>query len=203
MANIVGVQSGLRAEPIKRARKPKPPPSPSPEIVCTACAGVIQRKRGQLSGVARGENGECNFCASFFGFDSFHGVTNLNAQDSLKRIAELREQGWGIVLRTQRLAEGSGLTIEIGCGDIFKITRAGAEGRMQERENCCRARTMELFSTHIQVGPCDIKLWPHEIAPISFVTIMELRRAGEIEESFVAAEDEQGYFKPTIEIPWR
>ena len=78
-----------------------------------------------------------------------------------------------------------------------------AEGRRAEREQCSRIRTTELFSVNILVGPCSLRLWPHEISAIDFLTIMELKRLGEIEESFVSAEDEIGYFKPLIEIPWR
>jgi hypothetical protein len=202
MAMIVGTKSGLCAAPIKRPKikRPKPPPN---ELVCSACAGIVEIKRARFPGRGLDEDGKCHHCAGFFGFDCFRGVTDLTPEDALKRMADLREQQWGIVLKSQRLAEGSGLTIEIGMGDIFKIMRAGADGRYNEREICNRTRTMEIFATHIQVGPCDITLWPHEISPISFLTVMELRKAGEIEESFVAAEDEQGYFKPTIEIPWR
>lgn len=201
MAKIIGIESGLRAESIKLARKPEKIRRPPDETVCSVCGGVIERKKRQTLYV--GDEGECYFCDNFFGTMGLRGVTDVAPQDAVKRMAELREHQWGIILRTGRFAESSGLSIEIGCGDIFKITRAGAEGRMHEREFCSRTRTLELFSTHINVGPVDLRLWPHEISPISFVTVMELRKAGEIEECFVASEDEHGYFKPTIEIPWR
>lgn len=201
MAIIVGVQAGLRAESVKKAPKTEKIKRPPDEKICSVCGGVIERSKRRSIYV--GEEGECFFCDNFFGAGGLMGVTDVSPKDALKRMAELREHQWGIILRTGRFAESSGLAIEVGCGDIFKIARAGAEGRMQEREFCSRTRTMELFATHINVGPVDLTLWPHEIAAISFVTVMQLRKAGEIEESFVAAEDEQGYFKPTIEIPWR
>jgi hypothetical protein len=50
------------------------------------------------------------------------------------------------------------------------------------------------------VGPCKLTLWPHEVSAISFLVIMELKRAGEIEESFVAQEDESGYFAPRADL---
>ncbi len=201
MAIIVGVQSGLRAESVKKAPKAEKIKRPPDEIVCSVCKGVIEHRKRRVTYV--GDDGECHHCEMFFGVGGIRGVTDVTPEVALKRMAELREHQWGIILRTGRFAESSGLSIEVGCGDIFKITRAGGDGRMQEREICSRTRTMELFATHINVGPVDLTLWPHEIAAISFVTVMQLRKAGEIEESFVAAEDEQGYFKPTIEIPWR
>lgn len=201
MANILGIVPGLTPGTIKQAKKPRAAPKPPDEIICSVCEGVIEHRKRRVTYV--GDEGECWFCDNFFGAGGLVGVTNVSPKDAIARMKQLREHQWGIILRTGRFGDGSGLMIEVGCGDIFKIARAGAEGRMHEREACSRARTMELFSTHVNVGPVDLTLWPHEISPISFVTVMELRRAGEIEEAFVAAEDEQGYFKPTIDIPWR
>lgn len=208
MANIIGIDSSLVPKSIAAIRtKKKPAANPLIELRCKTCDGIIssEKRRNRAASISDEDgNPICIECAKFFGDFGFCGVgvTNLDAADAGKRIKDLKEQGWGIILKSGNFGDAGGTMISIQIGDIFKIVRAGlVDGNAEAR--CSPQRTSQLFSIDISVGPIPLKLWPHEIAAISWITIMELRKAGEIEEAFVAAEDEHGYFKPTIEIPWR
>jgi hypothetical protein len=205
MANIIGIDSSLVPRSIVSIPKRKPI-APSIERRCKTCNGVIgEKKRGRPVCVFDEESHPvCVECAKFFGDFGFFGggVTNLDPPAAHDRIRDLREKGWGILIKSGQFADSSGIQISVQIGDIFKIVRAGLMDPDVEAQ-CSKSRTLQLFSIDISVGPVPLRLWPHEISAISWITIMELRKAGEIEEAFVAAEDEHGYFKPTIEIPWR
>lgn len=103
-----------------------------------------------------------------------------------------------MILKSTTVTDGV-VTLEVEMGDIFKVEKAGIEPS-EHLKLCSKERTLEMFSCYVMVGPCRLKLWPHEIAGISFQTIMDLKRRGEIDESYVAAEDDHGHFKPSDEM---
>lgn len=209
MARIIGVSDGLRAGSVEHvARKIRTHST----VTCKLCDGVIPKRkmRGFDSGIDEEFDGACIHCRKIFGFDAYSpmlgqlmdvGVTRFSPEESIKRIDALRAEKWGIILVAQQFGAGSGHSIEIEPGDIVKINRAGlTDTASNVSERCSHERSKERFSVSINVGPLPLILWPHEIAAISFLVIMQLKRAGEIEESFVAQEDECGYFKPSDEL---
>lgn len=203
MARISGVAEGLRAgsrETRTRERKIKEHVTPT----CKQCGGVLAKKKRSARSLydhVEDFDGACRFCCAIFGTGPYQrGVTDCPPAEARKTLDKLREHGYGMILRKGSFGDNDG-TIEIEPGDIFRIKRAGLSSHADAvMENCSTERSKECFSIEIEVGPIPLILWPHEISAISFVTIMELRRAGEIEESYVAQDDATGYFRPTEEM---
>lgn len=188
MAKLTGITPGLR--PVVT----KPPPKPSRkarEETCCACSGVLTRSNKEI--LLDDERGQrCKHCAIFFGDDTRFGVTNRSHDESSKIINEIREAGWLLILRR---GEFEGLEVEPG--DIFKVRRSGIAADTDDTPKCSKERTRELFSATVLIGPHELVLWPHEVSPIRFGTLMQLKAAGELEEVFVSGDDEIGHFKPT------
>lgn len=209
MARIVGVMDGLRAGSMEHVeRKLKPAPA---VVLCKYCSGVLPKlkRRGYDAGLDEEFDGACRHCRHLFGFDDYSpiigqlmdiGVTRFSPEESIERIEKLRADGWGMILVSASFGAG-GSVVEIEPGDIMKISRAGFTAAASDAtERCSRERSKERFSISVNVGPLPLVLWPHEIAAVSFLAIMDMKRAGEIQESFVAHEDECGYFKPSDEL---
>lgn len=170
----------------------------SPDV-CPHCYGAIQNDRRKKSTTLE-RVGCCVHCALFFGLGGhpWGGTTNWQPDAARARLEELRRDGFGMVLFSGHFGDGN-IRISVEAGDILKIERAGATGD-NESPDCSAARTKATFSAAVKIGPSELILWPHEIAAISFAKIMELRTLGQIEDSYVAAEDECGYFRPTKEM---
>lgn len=201
MAKISGVTGGLNAGSFLAAAAPKKKKQIEPEVrvdkVCEACNGIIERptRRRSPAFATDSFDGMCRFCCSIFGVGPYiHGVTSVSPEEAKKRLADLRLHQFGMILRRGIFGSRESV-IEVEPGDIFQIKRAGITVD-QDEPMCSAARSKELFSVEIEIGPISLLLWLHEISAISFATIMELKRLGEIEESFVATEDQIGYFKP-------
>jgi hypothetical protein len=208
MARIIGVPEGFTPGSVKHPeRKVNRAPD---RASCKLCGGLIeQKKRGTFNQLLdEDRDGACIHCAKLFGiglpadpFGASNGVTNLRAEECIKRIDALREMQWGIILRAGSFGTECGQIVIVEPGDIVKIHRAGlADTSSDALEYCSHARSKERFSVTIMIGPLPLVLWPHEISAVSFLTIMDLKKAGEIEESFVAQEDECGYFKPRDDL---
>lgn len=206
---IVGVTEGLRAGSMKHPERKIQ--RAQERAVCKLCGGIIpQRKRGFFATVQVDDEhgGACIFCCRLFGlglsgdpFGLSTSVTSLSPEDCITRLEALRADNWGIILKAGTFGTQAGHSIEIEPGDIVKIHRAGLSDSSNEAaEYCSQSRSKERFTIEIMIGPLPLILWPHEIAAVSFLTIMDLKRAGELEESYVAQEDECGYFRPTDEI---
>lgn len=212
MANITGIVPGLTAGSLYRKREEqrvqreietrnaeKIAARDEVSNVCKTCGGVIQLVKVGRTWSRDGDDTDCFHCLRFFGNGVrgtwLSGTTDWNSFDSKRRIDEARELGYVMALKTLRLGTDDGLMINIEPADIFKVSRAGASSFSDPK--CCYARTKQTFSIEIMVGPAAVTLWPHEFGPIAFARIMELKRLGQIEESYVASEDESGHFAPT------
>lgn len=209
MARIIGVSEGFTPGSVKHPERKRRLAPERP--VCKLCGSLIeQKKRGGFSRWLEEEHdGACLHCAKIFGVDGIAdqifgtpvGVTSLSADDCIKRIDALREAQWGMILKAGAFGTANGQGVIVEPGDIVKIHRAGlSDPSIDASEFCSYARSKERFSVEIMIGPLPLVLWPHEIAAVSFLTIMDMKKAGEIEESFVAQEDECGYFKPRDDL---
>lgn len=207
---IIGVAEGLVAGSVREERKlNRVPEKPKPGI-CKYCDGLIQKARRGVfaSSIDEELDGACLHCLKLFGredhadpFGLCAGVTSLSAEQCIERIESLQRDTWGMILKWGKFGTQSGAVVEIEPGDIVKINRAGLSmTSVSASEYCSQSRSKERFSVEIMIGPLPLVLWPHEIAPVSFLVIMDLKRAGEIDESFVAQEDECGYFKPNDKL---
>lgn len=187
---------------------PKPAPAPKQDPLlpthCDWCAGRLKGPKGR--GARRRTDSidvdgatVCLDCAKFFGeFDGYIGMpgcTNLSHADTVARMEKVRKEGYGMVLinRTFSAPDGTQLTVELG--DVFKLQLPASAGR--GGDSCDRQRTQAAFTVTAAIGPYPLTLFLHEVSPISFLEIMNLRAAGELEEAYVAQDDEIGHFRPT------
>lgn len=207
MAQIVGVTPGLKAgsfaaaQKVRAARKPREPKLGG--WTCSACGAVGDRftSGGRSSRVLAFDNGRdgvtCMYCERFFGGDNLMlaGETNVDHDLAKKRVQGIRDGQLAMVLRTNSFAAGE-TTFTVDAGDIFRA-RALEQG---SGDGASKERTRSMFMVEAMVGPFPLLLYPHEFAPIPWLAVMEMRRAGEVSEEFVAAEDADGYFKPSPEM---
>ena len=198
MAHLEGTNAGLVPYELEKPKREKPA-----EILtiphCDACGGVIQSNKKTRQ--PRSIDGWCLHCVKMFGRDSvaLRGVTNLEPADASKRMELLRESQWGLVLRRGSFGLPDGRMLTIEPGDIFKIARAGRV-TTDEDEVCTWDRTRLMFSAEISIVGMPLLLWPHEVSGISLMSVMAMKKTGEIEECFMSTEDENGYFKPTDSV---
>jgi hypothetical protein len=201
MAKIHGVVSGLMAGDIpeqpKRKKVKKELLSPTH---CEACGGRLSDRERKSTRFTEEFEGTCTFCVSFFGMGPHgRGCCDMNAEEVKDRFEKLREQKWAMVLKAGSYGTHSGLTVEVEPGDIFQLARVGLDNPGEE-EWCSRERTMQSFTITINIGTIPLVLFPHEVSAISFITIMQLKQAGELEESFVSSNDPAGHFRPNQEL---
>jgi len=185
---------------------PPPPPKakakPKTVVVeprrCKACNSLAP-KEGRYKRLNL-VDGMCMDCASLFGFSVRPGCTDATPCEALKKINGVKENGFLLMLRDLRLGTPDGATITIQAGDVFQCTPSNVPPAENPSEPASKQRTWSLFVLSAQVGPYDIKLFPHEYSPISFRTVMECRKSGELVEQFMSADDKTGHFTPTPEI---
>jgi len=203
MASISGVQGGLGylAPVIITAPKtPKPKRYVAPDLEgiegdCKACTRFVHAyKKGRAFYGLR--DGMCQHCATFFGFGGhLHGCTDTSPADALKRINDVRRDGFAMILRSFSLGAPDGATVSMNAGDIFpcmvKNPVPTSDGE-PSKEN-----TWALFMLDVDIGPYPARFFPHEFASIGLASIMEMKNRGEIVEHFTSAEDKSGHFTPT------
>lgn len=200
MAHINGITPGLRPEEsaayvaAKTTPKEKKIVAPN-EVICEICKGHVGFDTARKKHAS-----PCRPCRTFFGLEAFPGQTDVDPEDALEKMAKLREAGWALILRRMSFGTKSGESYVIEPGDIFKVEQAGDADRLAKYEHASQERTGALFSAAVMVGQERLKLFPHELSSISFVTVMQMKAAGELTECFISAGDAHGHFAPTPEI---
>lgn len=209
MASISGIKPGLvptETEEFKRRRvqKEKKPPKPDPVYFCAACEGRLETKRRRVMAFTNHGDDDANYClpcTTHFGLAMGGGATNDSPQGAKEKIERLRKEGWAMILRAGSFSS-AGATVSVEPGDIMKPARIGLVDNSDEddRPYCTPRRTQEMFSITIKIGPHELTLFTHEFGSISFVAVMEMRKAGELVDAFVSDDDEVGHFTPTPKI---
>lgn len=198
MVQINGDQSSLTPPPPPIVIKPKPKPEPT-ELVCSACDGIVFKKQ-HIWRDNETVDGTCKYCVSFFGVSIIglgRGATDVDPVTALKKSAEAKQHDWVMILRRVSVGSGDGASITLQMGDILKVARAGT---VSQQRDASMDRTRQMFMIEVTVGGVVVWLYPHEYATVPFLTIMELKRLKQIEESFVGRDDAVGYFAPTDEM---
>lgn len=203
MAKITGIVPGLMprataAHAKAEAERAKPKPKqivPPDEIRCECCDGLIGYNNKR-----KVHTSPCKGCRNLFGTDWQRGSTNVTAPEALDKMAKLREAGWGMLLVANSFGAATGGSVSVDAGDVFPIKRAGAADRMEKREAASEERTRAIFTAQIDIGPHVLTLYPHEISPLSFVALMEMKKAGELVEQYVSADDKTGHFTPNEQL---
>jgi hypothetical protein len=142
--------------------------------------------------------GHCVPCAQFFGTLAFGGCTRERPEDALEKFEHLARDGFLMVLRNLHVGTPDGMQLEVEAGDVFQCrasARTPTEGGPPSKE-----RTWQLFMLDLQVGPYQMRFFPHEWSAISLHTVMDLRKRGELVEGFMCTEDSHGHFAPTPAI---
>lgn len=200
MAHIIGIIPGLRPEEsaeyaeAKAAPKEKKIVAPN-EVICETCKGHVGFNTSRKK-----HTSPCRHCRTFFGLDSFPGQTDEDPEDALEKMDKLRVVGWALIMRRMSFGAKSGESYVIEPGDIFKVEQAGDPERLAQYEHASRERTLALFTAAVMVGQERLTLFPHEVAGFAFVTIMEMKAAGDLTECFISAGDAHGHFAPTPEL---
>lgn len=174
----------------KKVKEPK-------KVLCASCGGeVVEHKRGRNRFYTDDEN-QCYDCGIFFGVkDGFldRGCTNAAPEEATEKITAAKVAGWVMVLHAQTLGAPGDVAATLQLGDIVKVSRALP---IPGAGVTSTARTRGMFMIDVTVGPLNLSLYPHEFSAVPFITIMDLKQRGEIEEQFVSPDDETGYFAPS------
>lgn len=202
MAHITGIAPGLvpqesaaHEETRVAAKSYKPAAAPS-EIICDVCQGQV----GFVTARKTPTN-PCKHCSDFFGMDFRSGVTDVTPEAALEQMAKLREAQWGMILIDREFGvHNSSDRVGVEMGDVFQVSRAGHPELRSVKEKCNKDRTWSLFTVDVQIGPHKLTLFPHEISAMSWLTIMDLKKAGELIEQFVCADDRHGHFAPNPDL---
>jgi len=194
MASVNGLSAGYvpetPPEPPKKKRKRK---KALGGHTCEACGEDYTAKVSVF--YTPDEHGTyCLGCMAFFGMGQWGaGCTNVDPKTTIKKLAEIKEAQWAIMLASRRFGGAVYNTIELGFGDVFKVTRVGGKSGGPK---CTLKEAHSRFSIDVAVGEERVTLYPHEVAAMPFLDILQLKNGGLYEESFVTPED-QGYFNPT------
>lgn len=204
MATLNSNPSGFQAW----GNAPAPAPVRKVETIthrprCCACrCGIPLTKVRGLAlryEVMEGDDGElCKFCAGYFGVHGMRGATNGDAVSALKRIADVRRDGFVMVLRDLSLAAKDGNVLHLNAADVFPCSPSNPEPDPEALPS--KERTWSLFTLWVNVGPYETRLHQHEFASISLRTVMDLKSRGELVESFLSDADKVGHFTPSAEM---
>lgn len=138
--------------------------------------------------------GLCADCAAFFGSGDLPGVTNWDPERSRKKVLDIKEAGYCMVLRNLHLTAPDGNVLNLGAGDIFVCNPGNPTLEDVADQPASREKTWSLYVIDLHVGPYSTRLFPHEYAPISLPVIMDLKRRGEVCEAYLSPDDKIGHF---------
>ncbi len=196
------------AHPLKTKHRARRAPAPDPgadearPTHCAACSGEHTNAIEKLTrkGAAKRWEPLCSHCQLMFGHPALmRGSTNLSPSEALARLQSVQDKGYFIVLRQLVLATTDGAIVIVEPGDIFPM-RFMAANPTDEPGTVSKERTKRLFTLPIQIGRYQTVLYPHEFDGIGLDRVMAMRRAGEISETFISADDTTGHFTPKPEL---
>ena len=209
MASIEGLEAGLvpkaalvkepKPEPVRKGRKKKV----EVKIDCSFCGGMISKKT-KASYIDEDEITKefggpvCRCCVDFFQLHDFGPPAPFTVDTTRDRVGRAKDEGWALILTTQKFGANSGVNVKIEMGDVLQVTRNGLSG-WPNRE-CSIDRSRMAGSINVSVGPIPVTLFPHEFAPIKFLDVLALCKEGEMENKFVSSDDEIGFFSPTDDV---
>jgi len=170
-----------------------------PPTTCEACGGRMK----PLAKLKRKGDGDryyphCKHCRGMFGIGVSCPETTDSPEQVLAKLEGVRVQGYVMVLRPLTLGASNGDVVDIHAGDIFPVRHVPQA--FSDNEVASRERTKAMFTLPLQLGPHQTYLRGHEFAPISLSRVMEMRRRGEISESFITSEDNVGHFTPKVDL---
>lgn len=197
MASINGMTPGYRPRgtPKKRAKPTAAPKFP----LCSYCGGKVQNKKDRWIG-GLDDRMICPSCQCLFQIhaEQIGPPAPFNIEVAKERIAGVRESKYALILTNNSFGCGGGATVNVEMGDVFPVARVGLlEDEFAFTNN---RRTRAMFSIDIKIGPELLTLFPHEFSPMTFLTIMSMRKAGELTEEYVSVDDDSGYFAPVPEL---
>jgi hypothetical protein len=191
--------------PPKRVRKTKAKADP---LTCRSCGFVGSTKVRGMKVYADFDN-MCRGCAGFFGEDNagfalvgsqgLHGATNLSLEETLAKLDKVQEAKHIMCLRSQSFGVAeTGDSVGTDFGDIFEVAGFGNTEGMTPTGKGDWA--MKAYTITIKINGHSLVMFMHEVMPIHWVTIMELRNAKDYEEAYLSSEDSSGYWKPSDEM---
>lgn len=190
-------------KPKRAKRKPKP----VSKLVCRSC-GFVGSTKARGMKVYESFDNMCRGCAGFFGTDSeghallsgkyLNGATNLTLEDTLKKLDEVAEAKHVICMKSQSFGvPETGDTVGIDFGDIFAVSTFGSTDKITPTGKGDWA--MKAYTITIKINGHSLTLFMHEVAPIHWVAIMELKNSKQYEEAYLSGDDSAGYWRPSDE----
>ena len=142
----------------------------------------------------------CKGCKSFWGLKAEgyeagpEHYPGWDPESALDRLGKAREDGYAIILKSQKFGTPSGNNIEVEFGDIFPIKRVGIE------KSEGNDRAIDVYSIDILVGVENLRLFPWEFGTISWANLMLEMRDGQYEAVYLGSDDSAGYYEPAPEV---
>jgi len=144
-------------------------------------------------------DGMCSGCAKHFGHGDVWGMTgstDLSFEDTIEKMNEIEEAKHILIMKSANFGvPESGDMVGVDFGDIFAVSRVGTETKPTGKWDYARLA----YSVSIKINGNDLVLFLHEVAPMNWIKLMELKKSGEYEEAYLSTEDQSGYWKPSDE----
>jgi hypothetical protein len=159
---------------------------------CNACGHDVHKTEVPRFLLAGAEDIFCKGCRNLFNLNSPFGI-ELDPFAALNTLARLRENDGNhiMILKSQTFGAPDGRSVSVELGDIFKPSRIGSI-----KPNGTWQSSKEFFSVEVMLGQYPVTLFPWEFGVVSWITIMEMRKAKEVIEQYVSVDDKNGYFAP-------
>lgn len=193
MASLDGQTAGL-VPPPRKARVTIIKKEARERNKCSACEAPIPFRRperwadpfeGRMS--ADRDEPQCLECFKILA--STKGTTT----EALAKLERIREAGMLVIMQSGSFGDAKG-TVSVDFGDVFKVTRVGLIAPATSPDY---KKSMEAITVDINVGGAVLTLWPHEVAPMPWVTLMQLQADGDYEMAYVSTDDQEGHYTLT------
>lgn len=192
MASLDGATAGL----VPPARKKRERPEKREREKCFACGSPMplrrpERWRDPFHGLEQSSKDEPQ-CLECFKILQCTRVDSTTA--ALEKLDAIREAGMVVIMQSGAFGDAKG-TVAVDFGDVFKVSRVGLQSGPASEPDY--HKSMEAITVDISIGGATLTLWPHEVAAMPWVTLMQLHKDGDYEIAYVAQEDQEGYYKLT------
>lgn len=193
MAQIIGISSGMTPSADIAYQKPVRQYT-TVEFKCHCCDGVVIIRNKKKAAVIDREQFKCDGCFSLFGRRNVWSMNELSYEDTVDKLSKLTDNSWVFCKHDRKFAcATTGRSLEMQSGDIFKVVRIGT----QTVGDTTYKGSIQKFTIDISFGSQVVTLFTHEFIEVSWMTIMDAAKAGEIKYTYLEQNDQWGVYEPT------
>ncbi|MDH5183995.1 MAG: hypothetical protein OEX12_08915 [Gammaproteobacteria bacterium] len=203
MAQIGGIEPGYKPKPVKTTKPKKKKSVADLQKTCSACGYTSPITSGRKVLMFEDDYDpntyHCKGCVKYFNLDGLYGSPDrqCDAVSINDTMSKFEVGSYALILVTQQFTSNTtGRSLKIEMGDALCISRVGFAG---DGDGTWKGSQTK-FSIDVHVGTEILTLFPHEVSPISWITIMSLKSDGEYMEAYLEEVDGYGVWQPTLEV---